>query len=402
MIMFKIFSDLCLCYLVIETFPEFFTHDMALYVQGLVCVLAVGIGDLSKRKDLPWVRYLMVALCVATMFLGNTTMEHLILLPGVIYCALVLVKGSFALEYYSFLEHFQKMLRILAIYIWVVFVCGYFEGMFGSMFTAFDLTSAVIYGMLFAVPGIFLLRQLRMGPDSRAQDRRMNIIQMVTVSLLILVLTVSLIHAESMIHHLFELLAYGIMILAGIIPMIIHSIWMLVLNQEKGGMEEFATAVTTEFHSGDPIYPSGTGEMPPPPAEPAFPWWAAVLILAALCALLIYFLRTLRPHEAGFASDETLEEIDSIFPRPQKVRSHRAKVRKYYRNYLKYAVRKGQKLGRDQTSKDIWEAAPYGVDKDASQVLRQIYLKARYSDHEITRRDAEEAKKALQRSQKSN
>lgn len=401
MIIFKIFSDLCLCYLVIETFPEFFTHDMALYVQGIICALAVGIGDLSKRKDLPWVRYLMVALCVATMFLGNTTMEHLILLPGVVYCAMVLVKGSFALEYYSFLEHFQKMLRILAIYIWVVFVCGYFEGMFGSMFTAFDLTSAVIYGMLFAVPGIFLLRQLRMGPDSRAQDRRMNIIQMVTVSLLILVLTVSLIHAESMIHHLFELLAYGIMILVGIIPMIIHSIWMLLLDQEKGSMEEFATAVTTEFFSGDPYYPSGTGEIPPPPAEPAFPWWAAVLILVALCALLIYFLRTLRPEEAGFASDETLEEIDGIFPRQKTVRSHRAKVRKYYRNYLKYAVRKGQKLERDQTSWDIWEAAPYGVDKDASQTLRQIYLKARYSDHEITRRDAEEAKKALQKSQGS-
>ena len=30
MIILKIFSDLCLCYLVLETFPEFFAHDMNL------------------------------------------------------------------------------------------------------------------------------------------------------------------------------------------------------------------------------------------------------------------------------------------------------------------------------------------------------------------------------------
>lgn len=403
MIILKIFSDLCLCYLVLETFPEFFAHDMNLYVQAMICAFAVGIGAYGKKKGRDWLRYFMILPCAATLLMGNTLLEYLILAPAVVYCGLVLAKGSFALEYFSFLEHFQKMLRILAIYIWVVFLCGYFEGMFGAMFTLFDLSAAVVYGILFAVPGIFLLRHLRMGPDSRPQDRRMNLIQMAAVSVMILVLSQTLIYAESMIHHLFEVLAYGAMILVGIVPMIIHTIWMMILNKEEGSMEDFATAVTTEFFSGDPIYPSGSsGEIPPPPAEPGFPWWAAILVLLALCALLVYFLRTLRANDGIFASEETLEDIDVAPERRKKVRNHRAKVRKYYRNYLKYVVRKGQKLEKYQTSLDICGSMPQGVDREGAQELRKLYLKARYSDHEITKQDAENAKKALSKSQNSN
>ena len=398
LIILRVLGDVCLYFAVVGAFPLFFTHDFMLLYPALLCAAGAGIGAWLDRKGRSVLKYASLLVPLASLLLADEAMEYLILAPALMYTALVLCRGTYEPEYYGFREQFLSVGRILCIFGGIVFALGYFEGMFGDSWETYDISAVLLYGLIYGLTGVFLLRQLRMGPDSRPRDRLANHVQMAVVLAVILGLALMAVALEESMRDVISWLLYTFMAAVGFIPVVIQEIIFWFLKEEGGAYLEAVTPETTETaETVLPTYPTDVGVPQTPPAEAGFPWWLAVLVLAALCAVMIFLMGSLRKGRAGAGSAGELEMADgSEGARREPRRSNRSKVRRLYRNYLKLVRRKGQRLEPDQTTADILENHPENTDAEAAARLRQVYLKARYdTENPVTDREVEQAKAAL-------
>lgn len=401
----KTFGDICLCYAVIGSFPLLFHHDYLLLIPALLCAAGTGLAAGLNRSGRTSLRFLGLLLPLCSLILADELIEFLMLAPAVAYTALVIFRGDFELEYYGYREIFLRLLKLLCAFAAIVFALGYFEGMFGDFNENYDFTVTGFYGLLYAFTGVFLMRQLRLGADGRAEDRLRNNVEMAIVLILIIGLTGCIVAAEQMAEDLITLLLKGIMIAASVIPMALLELltWLLKDNTsyfeavESAKQEVTETAPSVTYQDLQGVLQSQQ------PEESGYPWWLAVLVLAGMCVLMVYLLRNLIRSGGAGPSRGSMELLEEDSPRKQeKRRSNRSRVRRIYRDYLKLVRRKGLKLETDQTSQDIMERSSQDLQKDAQAELRRIYLKARYDlFSEITKEDVEIASTAYKRLLKS-
>lgn len=398
LIILRALGDVCLYFAVVGAFPLFFTHDYLLLYPALLSAAGVGVGAWLERKVRQPVKYAALILPLLSLLLADEPMEYLILVPVLLYTAALIHRGTYELEYYGFREQFLNVSRVLCVFGGLVFALGYFEGMFGTSWDTYDISAVLLYGLIYGFTGIFLLRQLRMGPDSQPRDRLANNVQMAVVLAVILVLALLAVALEESMRDVISWVLYTIMAAVGFVPMIIHELIRWFLRDEGGAyLEELASVTTEPPETGIPTYPTDTGVPQAPPGEAGFPWWFAVLILTVLCVVIFFLLRTLRKGSGGAGSAGELEEVE--IPEEggkEPRRSNRSRVRKLYRSYLKLVRRKGQRLETDQTTADILENHPENTNTEAAARLRQVYLKARYDlAHPVTDQDVAQAKAAL-------
>lgn len=399
LIVLRVLGDVCLYFAVVGAFPLFFTHDFLLLWPALLCAAGAGVGAWLERKGRGAVKYAALLLPLASLLLADEAMEYLLLVPALLYITMLVHRGAYGLEYYGFRDQFLNAVRVLGVFGGIVFAMGYFEGMFGSSWETYDISAVLLYGLIYGLSGIFLLRQLRLGADSGPRDRVANHVQMAVVLAVILVLALLAVALEESMRDLISWVLHTIIGFAALVPMVIHELIFWFMKEDGHEYLEARETLNTETTEPtmDMTYPTYSGAVQPTPAEAGFPWWLAVLVLAALCAALIWFLGTLGKGGRGAGSNGTLEEV--ALPEEGKReprRSNRSKVRKLYRSYLKLVRRKGQRLETDQTTADILENHPENTNTEAAARLRQIYLKARYdTEHPVTDRDVEQAKAAL-------
>ena len=398
LIVLRVLGDVCLYFAVVGSFPLFFSHDFTLLYPALLCAAGAGVAEVLDRKSPAPVKYLALLLPLASLALADEVMEYLILAPALVYTGAVIIRGTFDMEYYGFRDLYLNALKLLGLFGIVVFALGYFEGMFGSAWDAYDISALLLYGLIFGLTGVFLMRQLRLGSDCRFRDRVANNVQMVIVLALILGLSALAAAAEGYLEGLFAWVLNTAIGLVMIIPMIIHEImrWFL---EDKGAayFEALESVKPSTSESVEYTFPAYTGPPPPPPAEDQFPWWLAILVLALLCAVFFFLLRSLgRKRSAGVSEEEPEIGVFTGGRKRERSNTNRGKVRKLYRDYLKLVRRKGQRLEIYQTTADILANHPQNTDTEAAGKLRQVYLKARYdTENPVTDAEAEQAKAAM-------
>lgn len=160
--------------------------------------------------------------------------------------------------------------------------------------------------------------------------------------------------------------------------------------------------------------PDGAPEQAPAPAMPTedpgfapliknFNYPAFIIALVAIAALVLLIMLLLRARK----DQGEIEFDNSVFEdgqQPSKRRFERRKrrrsvntnadrVRDIYRSYLFFLNQNGIMTGISSTSGEISEKAGSLLDKH-DELLRALYIKARYSENEITEEDAENAEQA--------
>ena len=127
------------------------------------------------------------------------------------------------------------------------------------------------------------------------------------------------------------------------------------------------------------------------------PWWLVILIVGilsfALWKMLSVYTRTSPVTvKAGVRGTTQIEAM----AKPKDRRSPREKVRRCYRDFLKWMEHKGFEREAYHTSEDILAAASQMVSPQAAAALRQVYIAARYNEEAvITEEQVREARKAL-------
>lgn len=399
LIVLRVLGDVCLYFAVVGAFPLFFAHDFLLLWPALLCAAGAGVGEKLARDARGAAKYAAMALPLLSLLLADEPMEFLLLAPALLYTGLVIHRGAYEVEYYGFREQFLNVGRVLCVFAGIIFAMGYFEGMFGSSWETYDVSAVLLYGLIYGFTGVFLLRQLRLGPDSRPRDRMANNVQMAVVLAAILVLALLAVALEESLRDVISWAVYTVIGVAAIVPMIIHELIFWFMKEDGHEYIDALESLKTEpTETTLPMtYPSYSGAAQPLPAEEGFPWWLAILVLAGLCCVIVFLLRTLRKGAGGAGSAGEMEEVDLPGEgKREPRRSNRSKVRKLYRSYLKLVRRKGQRLETDQTTADILEKHPENTNTEAAARLRQVYLKARYdTGNPVTDRDVEQAKAAL-------
>ena len=402
----KVSGELFLYFALISGIPGLFPYTFSPFWPVLFCGAAAAIAAFVSDHGKNGARFPCLLFPLCCLSFPSTIMDCLVLLPPVIYVAVVIIRDEWDLEYFHFREFFRKSLTVIGIYLLVVFFGSMLEDSTRQRNPLLDASGALRFSLIYAVLGILLQRQLHMGTDSR-RSRYVSNVQMILVSLstalsLLLILAAERYLASKGIS-LGNLLGEVLRFVVSLPVYLLGILVTLIMGLDGDVLEDIRSTetVVTEPIATNPL--PGMGEAVIPQQQEVvvtFPWWLAVLILAALTLGLILLTRMLRNRPTGNPVRETVEKLapEAKQPRSQR-RSNRQKIRKYYREYLKAEQSQGHKLKHWHTSEDILRENRGGSKKAAAQ-LRSLYLSARYDpDSPVSSQQVQKAKEALKKVQ---
>ena len=408
-IFWKIFGDVCLYFSVISAFPALFPHEFPLLIPAFLMGIsgAVSCAAADRGKDV--LSRFSLVLALISFLLPETLIEYLLLIPPVVYTAMTVLKGSFGLEYLNFRGYFRKAILLWTVGFGILVLAGVLETMSTPWQNTIDYEDTLRMGIYFAVSGIVLQRQLRMGMAGSRGDRRLNALQSAatiggTAGTLFgvwgihkLLITYAQEYMDRLVKFLYDLCTIPISLLGWLFGILFedfsefHEAPKLETASTETVEESLVSIPVGEWTDPEPVLPA--------PQEPRYPWWLAIALLSALMILLLVLHKLYGERRKGSGAASIFRKLDKPeTTKPEKKASARGKIRKYYREHLRQEKRKGVSFRTNQTSEDILNHISPTTDRKAAARLREIYLKARYSEHSIlTQEDVHRAKEALKR-----
>ena len=401
---FKIFGDLCLYFSAVSALPTLFTHDFSFLLPGLLCgagaMAASFLGYHLRHGHRLWA--LVIPLLALTM--ADEAIELLILLPPIVYTGAVIVRGDFFLDYINFRDFFRKTLTIWCCFFVLLILACTAENLTRPWDKSLAYDDPAFYGLVYALCGVILLRQLRLG-EGAGRDRRINSIQ--TFALLggtgALVLGIVAAqqalqkHAAQIMEVVGQVIIYIVTLPIGLLVWVIGLLLEDIDQMYQKQPDLDGTIATTE----NPAFGPGLVGTPvtQPSSQSSFPWWLAIVIVALLALMLMAAMRLYSRRIKVPGGQTVFEKLQRPERRAKEnTASNRAKVRRCYREHLKLQRQKGLRLTTAQTSLDILRGITAGTDPHAAARLRDIYLKARYDEKSVvTSEDVAAAKDALKK-----
>ena len=379
----KILGDLCLWFTLVGAIGPWFGQTMFLLWPGLLLALAAGLAC-ALRDRRPWNSVYLLA-PAACLLLPGSIFDWLALVPPLVYVLVLISRKRFAVDHGHYLDAFTRGLIFAGA---VLLLC-----LIGA-----DLKQAAAYAAGYVLIGVFLLRQLRLGPQERWQDRLLNLSGLAAVLVLCGLLCLVLWGAAripfwSLFLWFFYLLWYAFQAAA----------WLLSRIRPSAAAPE-----------------QSQSQERPQPRLPAFSLEAArrefdpdnALILGILLAaafaiggffLVRRMLRTLRRDNGAASKRVWTEPLRNRDPRPVGPVTDRERLRRVYRKFLDLLRRRGVSLSPSQTTAQIHRSAAAAADPEPAGKLRRLYLPARYDQGaEIGPEQVREARQLLRQIEKED
>lgn len=405
----KLFGEVCLYFSAVSALPTLFTHNFSFLWPPLLCGAAATLAAVLGNGRRPGLRFFTLVIPLGMLTLAGNTMELFLLLPPMLYTAAVVLRGEFMLEYLSYREFFRKTMIVWVGFLALICIAFAVEDISRPWNMTLSFEGPVRWGAFYILSGIVLLRQLRLGCDSENKDRRLDGIQTAIMLGGTGAAVAAIVAAERFLKEnaaaAMDLLGKAFAYIFSLpITIVVWFVSMLIDDMKPYFEDQQATESTTEATEYIVnIVPAESQPVTETVEQTAdsFPWWLVVLILVVLTALLMLALKLLREKSSGAAS----QTIIDIISRPERRKkenktTNRAKVRRFYREYLKLERRKGTQLRTNQTSGDILREGSGDLDREAAARLRQVYLSARYDENgEVTQSQLDDARAALKKIQ---
>lgn len=397
----KVFCELCLCYAVLGSFPGLFYAGYSFLLPAVLGAIAVALAAALNKSGRKIHRSGCIILPLLTLIFCNNAADIIPLIPAMLCCAVVILRESFYLEYYSFQTTFRKCLIGFGIYFVVILTLALFEEAVPDNRNITDYQTAAFYGILFASSGVLLQRQLRLGleNDSKELVRKKAFYCLLTIALMMGAVWLVNILVHDGVDILMRLITNTFGILIGALS------WLVMLFFGKQPLVPEPTETVLPTIGTEPQYttplPTFSGDPIPKPdvTQPISPWLPTVLIVAAVVMLLLFLLQTYQKNGNNIVFSAKEENLESA-PKKKAItkRSNRSKIRHYYRQFLRFERKKGLKYTTTQTSADILASVSPLTNRAAAAALREEYLHARY-DHatDITDAQVARAKSALKK-----
>lgn len=402
-IFLKVFGDACLFFSVMSAFPGIFVHDFATVWPGLLCGLGAALACLMTEQGKEKWRFAALTLPLISLGLADGIMEYVMLAPVLVYAALVILRGMLSLEYYSHRESFRRTLTIWSLAFVVLWALNYMESAADAGAKVLAWAEPLELGLFYMLSGAVLLRRLRLGVTSYNRTQLGYTLGGCAAAV------VGVVVAEKVLSFSASSLKDVILAAATFViglPMRMYA-WLINLLI-SGDMAVEPTAATDP--TGGESSPAMGGMISwiqetieqhlPASEQESFPWWLMMIVLVVIAGAIFLMLRSFRKRSVIVHSPEQTEQMDiPAIEKGEERRSNRAKIRKYYRDYLKMEQKRGLVLKKHHTSQDVLEKRTSRTDPEAAAELRRLYLTARYDESaRITPEQVKQAKDAMKRS----
>lgn len=262
-----------------------------------------------------------------------------------------------------------------------------------------ELEHVIVFILLFLISSIFLMRMLRQESEV-FNNPRFRIINALSV-LLVFVLAL-LMSSQAFLGAVLSLLGLVYRTLCLPVLYLISYLFMGVVYvvdwvirtffSSEGPTEDIMENLSQGLEQLKPIAGDGAAG----PSDTVTMIAQGILIVIAIIFVVILVLR----NKKGRLSLErsSVQEFRStiVAYRPEEKipadrfppREPRAAVRYYYRSFLRLCSRLGHDFPRNSTSASIEKAVSHRFDEETLQAMRETYIRARYSEHDISKEDA--------------
>ncbi len=397
----KVFADINLFFACIGALPALFPYRFCFLWPSVCCAACAGVAAFLSDHGKSNGRFPFVLLSCLPLLLGNGILEILILLPPVVYTTAMIVKDQWDMEYFHFRDGFRRTLIILSISVVLVHFGVLIENRSDRTHVLSSI-GMLQHVLIYGICGIILQRKLRLGREDTG-NAYLNALQLSLLAVGTGTIVLAIVLAEWFLSSrgisLGQLIGQAVRYLLSIPLAMMNYLFILLSEMQTARMDQF---IEQHYSDTDAVPKMPMEEMqqllPQTSEEPAaFPWWLAVLLLAAFTCILILLLRSLGKRTA---ESELTEKYQQITPGRKEThlprRSNRSKLRKIYREFLKAEIKKGHKLQPFHTSLDILTDLKPESNPRAAEKLRSIYLSARYDlNSPVTPEQVQEAREAL-------
>lgn len=401
LMLLKIFSDCCICFAILGSGPVSFA--VPLLLPALICGVSAAIATFLGEKHWAFPRILCGFLPFGCLFLGDGTLQAVLLAVPAVYTATVIFRGKLELEYYSYREFFIRSLVLLVGVYLALNVVIFLSLAAGDRAPDLDTEVILRYGFVHMLCGIMLQRQLRMGVEAGKKANRRQMTSLLGVAGTIVA---GFLVAEPFLRQqllgvikiLLTLFAIPIMAVINLASALIE--WLSQFREPGVGDPVEGTATVPDYTFNTRPIPDMSvvpGEEKPPaePTDPMLIWGLIVAVFLLIAAVLLY--RSFQKRRAYIEVGKIqLSKVDPPKKKKPSKLSNRHKVRQAYREFLRTENGWGLKLKKNDTSADVLARIHKDTDRESAEKLRQVYLSARYDDRQnITREQVAAAKQAL-------
>ena len=398
----RVAGEICFFFSVLNVFSAFGAWRLPMAVFAAACLL-LGFA-IVRFKSAP-VR-LILSLVPALAFLMGP-FELLVCVPAlaIVYYALVMTRGAYALPLYEYRRNFTVMLVISLFFLAAnVANATVYRGKLISV-------DSLIYAFAFLVLGVVAMRRMQMGTGISTAWQVRNALSVIGLPLLAVGLSLVL----------FLVLRFtqaGLLMV--LMPVGRFAVWLIQKIFPSGGgpardfslPEAFNIERNANFEmelevgSDAPAAAATQGGFNPLLIERA----AAVggwVILALLLALAVYLVvchaqRGVKKEDEALACDGTEDappERRGKSGRRAPILGNARQLRRIYKTYLEYRRARGVAVLPADTSAEILarDGSLTGEAQGSAERLRELYIAARYGDPSaVTREQVQEAQACLE------
>ncbi len=364
-----------------------------LIILAVIAALGYWLDDKQPDK-----RYFLLPLLFSVFFFGSGFSYNLTVGLGALYVGLCI----FGQRYYMDYDDLARILKI---------------GMAGTVFVTatfvmvLGLSHIIPFALLFVVSYLFLLQLLRQDPEilKEAKFRMINLLGITIILLITLFLTTdpffSWFKSAALATYEFILppVLYLLTWMGSVIFNIITGFFGLFPEPDDIGWKP------NELFTKEKVHPEDMELIEEMTKPGLLMILQGCLILVGVICLVIWFLKSRKGRKKQMNS--SIHELRTYIrdDRPEEKvyadyfppREPREAVRYYYRNFLRLCVDLGHKIPRHFNSRLVQDEVSACFREGPLDELRQTYIRARYSEAEISKEDVKQMKQKLKKLKKS-
>lgn len=374
---------------------------------GAILALIAGVlvcGLVAVQLEHGFLRFLVALVPAASVLLAHNLVLQIAMGLALVYFVLMMTLGNFDAEYLTVHFIMELMAVILAVFFFALVARSI------SMNEPAD-NGLLIGAFLFLTLGIVALRGLRLNISMPFKQHLTNTAVVFAPALVGIGLGAGV---YWLLKTFGEYLLY---------PFVLLIQWLYSLGGEEKVHERPQTRPVEfdPFRKVDGAFNPGSQKMVEDSLEEGEPSyvhlpevevsvnWELVLGIAAVVIVLVLILVYVGMHRKNqkksvqYEGTVGMAEEKSRRRRSKEPLDNAAKVRRIYKEYLFFLRSKGVEIETDDTSKEILDDSKQLVTGDEDELLRQIYIRARYaSGDEITADDVSFAESYLKQLKEEN
>ena len=351
---------------------------------AVLLLSCVSLSLSHKFRDKIGIRIITSLIPIIAFVLCQKPLDYLVVGIPVLATVLLGIFKRANLDYWNYISTFKIVCAIFFVFVLL------------ALLTNLNYYNVMFYGIIALIIGVFVSRELRLGAHTTTKEKLYNIAFVATVPIILAILFLVIFRPNVSFGKVFEYILVPFASIFYLFIKLFSLISNLVVQQEPEPTQEIENVIHGYEEEFIDYNDKPSKDNPIVRTNYDYIFIIATIIIAVI-VITIIVIRIIKAMKKDSIYKIEFQTIDSesIFVESEKTdrRSNGYKIRKFYLKYLSLIETYGIFRKKHNTSLDILERASEVITSEKQEELRQLYIKARYSDeNSITDEDVDYAK----------